>query len=257
MPFTLSHPAIVLPLARSPLVPSALVMGSVAPDLPYFLPVLQQRWLTHRFTGAVTLDLGLAMLLLLLFHAVLKWPLIALCPAWLRRRLVAPASGFARRGMGDLGWLVLSACAGAVSHVGWDAFTHADAPGVRRFPVLGEQLAFGLPGFKVAQYASGIIGLAVIAGWVLWWLRRAVPADDVPPGLHGAVRTAVAAATAVAATAGAYYGAAVWLPLNAGRTDLHARLVGGVIGTIAFAVLALILYGLWFQASARRPPAPA
>ncbi|MEI5672079.1 MULTISPECIES: DUF4184 family protein [unclassified Nocardioides] len=37
MPFTLVHPAAVLPLVRTPLVPSALVLGSVAPDLPYFV----------------------------------------------------------------------------------------------------------------------------------------------------------------------------------------------------------------------------
>jgi len=49
MPFTLAHPAAVLPLFRGPLVPAALVVGAVAPDLPYFLratgvPVGAQSW---------------------------------------------------------------------------------------------------------------------------------------------------------------------------------------------------------------------
>ena len=39
MPFTGSHPAAVLPLMRWGLMPSALVIGSMVPDLPYFLPV--------------------------------------------------------------------------------------------------------------------------------------------------------------------------------------------------------------------------
>ncbi|MEE2045837.1 DUF4184 family protein, partial [Nocardiopsis tropica] len=38
MPFTLSHVAAVLPLARTRLPPAALVVGSVVPDLPYYLP---------------------------------------------------------------------------------------------------------------------------------------------------------------------------------------------------------------------------
>lgn len=37
MPFTLAHPAVVLPLVRRPFVPGALVAGAMAPDLPYFL----------------------------------------------------------------------------------------------------------------------------------------------------------------------------------------------------------------------------
>src|SRR5215467_12574272 len=37
VPFTFSHPAAVLPLARRGLVFSALVVGSMAPDFPYFV----------------------------------------------------------------------------------------------------------------------------------------------------------------------------------------------------------------------------
>ncbi|MEU0688563.1 DUF4184 family protein [Streptomyces uncialis] len=40
MPFTLSHPAAVLPLLRPPFVPVALVAGAMAPDMPYFLGTL-------------------------------------------------------------------------------------------------------------------------------------------------------------------------------------------------------------------------
>ena len=39
MPFTLAHPAAVLPLCRRPLVASALVAGAVAPDLLYVGPI--------------------------------------------------------------------------------------------------------------------------------------------------------------------------------------------------------------------------
>jgi uncharacterized protein DUF4184 len=247
LPFTFSHPAIVLPLARGPLVPSALVAGSIAPDLPYFLPFFQERLLTHRLTAAVTVDLGLALLLLGLFHLVLKWPLVALCPAWLRHRVAVPARAFDERRMGDLGWLLFSAAVGAFSHVVWDAFTHAGAPGVRWFPVLAEPLAFGLPGFRVAQYASGVTGLLIIGVWILWWLRRAMPAEEEPAGLPTRWRVAMLVGSAAAALAGGCYGALVWLPLNVDRTDFHARLVGGVIGAIAFITLVFVVYGLAYH----------
>jgi hypothetical protein len=37
MPFTLAHPAIVVPLALQRLILSALIIGSMTPDLEYFI----------------------------------------------------------------------------------------------------------------------------------------------------------------------------------------------------------------------------
>ncbi|MEV0893740.1 DUF4184 family protein [Promicromonospora sp. NPDC050262] len=41
MPFTLSHPAAVLPLLCHPFSAAAIGAGAVAPDLPYFGPGCQ------------------------------------------------------------------------------------------------------------------------------------------------------------------------------------------------------------------------
>ena len=56
MPFTPSHAAAVLPFLRTPLPASALVAGSVAPDLPYYLPG-DLSWETHSALAVVTTDL--------------------------------------------------------------------------------------------------------------------------------------------------------------------------------------------------------
>ena len=40
MPFTLSHPAVVLPFARWKLILSALVIGSMTPDFEYFIDIV-------------------------------------------------------------------------------------------------------------------------------------------------------------------------------------------------------------------------
>jgi hypothetical protein len=39
VPFTGSHPAAVLPFLRTPLPASAPVAGTMAPDIPYHLPL--------------------------------------------------------------------------------------------------------------------------------------------------------------------------------------------------------------------------
>ena len=65
MPFTLAHPAAVLPLRGLPHLRMApLVVGTLVPDLPYYLPwaILPLRMnryaaLTHVFAGSFTIDL--------------------------------------------------------------------------------------------------------------------------------------------------------------------------------------------------------
>ncbi|OEV34905.1 hypothetical protein HS99_0034890 [Kitasatospora aureofaciens] len=82
MPFTLSHPAAVLPLLRAagergPLVASALVAGSMAPDVPFFaeslLPGVYGRGgLTHAWWAVPTLDVAIAGALVAGWHGLLR-----------------------------------------------------------------------------------------------------------------------------------------------------------------------------------------
>ncbi|NUP44592.1 MAG: DUF4184 family protein, partial [Streptomyces sp.] len=91
MPFTFSHPAAVLPLLpggrpRGPLVASALVAGSLAPDVPYFTESLvhgtfRYGEFTHSLLGVPTADVAIAALLAAGWHWLLREPLVALLPA--------------------------------------------------------------------------------------------------------------------------------------------------------------------------------
>ena len=136
MPFTLAHPAAVLPLIRRPFVASALVAGAVAPDLLYVDPIYRLATqyingnftltLTHEFTSALWLDPLLALLMLGIYNLVLRRPLTALAPAALAARLpAAPAVG-PLPSPATLVWSLVSAMLGAVTHVVWDSFTHGD-----------------------------------------------------------------------------------------------------------------------------------
>ena len=57
MPFTPSHAVVALPFVRTPLVPAAIAIGAMTPDLPLFVRVLLPRYaVTHDFAMAAAHD---------------------------------------------------------------------------------------------------------------------------------------------------------------------------------------------------------
>src|SRR5882757_2416325 len=94
MPFTLSHPAAVIPIRRYGIL-SALVVGSLAPDILYFIPrVHHSGAYGHTLPGLFFFCLPLGLAALWLFHTFLKRPLISLFPASHQMRLLPAAEGF-------------------------------------------------------------------------------------------------------------------------------------------------------------------
>ena len=87
MPFTPSHAAAILPFLRSPLPAAALVVGSVVPDLPSFVPPGVPRDLSHSLPGVPVVDLPMGIAALALWYLLLRAPVVGLAPAWLRLRL--------------------------------------------------------------------------------------------------------------------------------------------------------------------------
>ncbi len=175
MPFTISHPAAVLPLRR-PLarfgVLAALVVGSMAPDFPYYLGVRGMRPYTHSLLGIAWFSIPAGWLAYLGFQLLLRRPAVFLLPAPLRARLdPGPRIG---------GFLpvTVSLAVGALTHVLWDTFTHGGGALVRAFPVLREVgTLWGHPvwSYRVLQNASTLLGAAVLAGAALRWLARTPP----------------------------------------------------------------------------------
>lgn len=197
MPFTLAHPAVVLPLLRRPFVPAALVAGSMAPDVPYFLNAAGIRsthagdWYgpflnathTHSLSG-LPIDLLYAVALVAVYWLV-RAPITALLPPGLalpqseRPTTVRATARYS-------GWLLLSALIGVASHILWDAFTETDF----------------LPS-RLLQYASTALGLAVVA-WFLWQRRgqlRATGGHHLDTKMRRLVIGALVAATLLGAAA--------------------------------------------------------
>ena len=242
MPFTLSHPAAVLPLVRWGLPPSALGAGAVAPDVPYYLLPSYRGWPTHESWAVLCVDLALGLAVLTCFHVLWKPACVALAPSRLRGALVLPALGCAgprREGRRGWGLLVAAVLAGAATHVAWDAFTHADGQVAGRVEVLREPLAGQLPAYRVLQHASTVVGAVVLAAWARRWAASA-PRRPVPTWLH--LAPARCRRWRLVVTGAALLVGAVRAASAAGPAMAPDAVEGVVLGTaLALAVASLLL----------------
>ena len=204
MPFTLAHPAAVLPLRPVRLMRTVpLMVGAMAPDVPYFLPWRIAKHIpvaTHTFLGTFTLDLPIGLVLLVLFWA-LRAPLAAPLPSGAAAKCFGALERFGSR---PGNWMLapLAILIGSWTHLAWDSFTHESGWMVSRISALSAPVSFfSYTGelCHVLQYVSSVFGLAVLA---VWFALLPVPAEDSrngerPPGsllLLGVLIAAAAAA---------------------------------------------------------------
>jgi ribosomal protein S18 acetylase RimI-like enzyme len=248
MPFTAAHPAAVLPLRRvcpRPLDWSALVIGSLTPDLECFLTLRPEVKHGVTFAGSFYFCLPAGLVLFLLFHALVKRPATLLLPTPWRRR----AWGLARRPMrskpGDLASIAASILIGAWLHQAWDLFTHADRWGAAWSHLVprGKLAAEGtvLATFGVLQHASTLLGLACLVVAAVRWRRRAPPA--AAPSLKPVAGALLVGLLGTAAPAFGLAHALRQVPAIEG-TDSLVQLAGhAAIGSASLAGLLLLLVG--------------
>ena len=188
MPFTLAHPAAAVPLFRrlgKYGVLSALVIGSVTPDMHTLLLFHIGREQTHSLAGLFRFCLPVGFFCYLLFHLVLKLPLYSLLPHAVAARL-APYARL-RAPLPKVPWtgVAVSLFFGALTHLAWDALTHGATFGIRSLGFLQTTL-FSIGEYPVhfsdpLQAASSIIGVWLLVRWSLNWLREAKPEEmEIP-----------------------------------------------------------------------------
>lgn len=189
MPFTGSHPAAVLPLLRTPLPASALVIGSMAPDSPGYIPAPFAPHIegTHSSMGVFTVDVALGLILWLVWHVMLSGPALDAAPRGVRARWGAvPIGARARlRRPRDFVLLPAALAVGAATHVFWDGFTHQGGWFVQHSALLRER-HLGLSMWTAAQVGCSVFGLVVIGIALARAYRRAPVVAEVPPAGVGA-----------------------------------------------------------------------
>lgn len=230
MPFTPSHAVIALPFVRTPLVPAAIAIGAMTPDLPLFVRGIGLNYaFTHTLSNILWTSL-LAFVLFLLWRAVLRPAVPELAPPVLSRKIPEEwsqrgvAAARSAVGVGEKSsypvLLAVSLLIGVVSHIVWDLFTHEGRWGVQVLPILDEMWG-PLPGFKWLQYGSSIVGLAILGMWAWRWLRRRAPRRDITSTLAQSVRIAWWVSLPVLLVAAWCWGLVALGPLDADFTFRH------------------------------------
>ncbi len=178
MPFTIAHPAILLPL-RHWLPWSALAIGAITPDLEYLLKLRPLAGLGHSFVGLVLFCLPVGLALWLLFHRLIKRAAELMLPESERCYTSAIAENPTRLSFTALAQVTFAILLGAASHWAWDSLTHAGRIGDRIVPNLKEPI-LTLSGYDVTllrlfQHGSTVVGTAVLILAYARWRSRQKP----------------------------------------------------------------------------------
>lgn len=186
MPFTLAHPAIIIPL-KKPLkkwgVLSALAIGSMTPDFSYFLPFGIDRNETHTFLALFWFCLPVGLCLFYVYHSLLSPVLLHIVPKGFQQRLnknmslgVLPKASILA--------VIISILIGASSHIIWDLFTHPphSLPTFMRSwmtIVLIQFDGYTFYVFRLLQQISSVLGLAYVIYRINLWYKN-TPAIQRP-----------------------------------------------------------------------------
>ncbi|HEX4875972.1 MAG TPA: DUF4184 family protein [Chitinophagaceae bacterium] len=162
MPFTLAHPALILPMAKSKRFSlTALIAGSIVPDFEFFFQMKEVENIGHHWYGIILFDVPMAWLFCYLFHGLLKNILVANLPAYYKNRFT-PLLRFNWIQYADAhkAKVFFSILCGVATHILWDGFTHADGMFVEIVPPLSTMVHIGSKQFPVFYLLQVIFSLA-------------------------------------------------------------------------------------------------
>lgn len=178
MPWTLVHPAAVLPLRRycaDRHLFGALVVGSVSPDIGYYVARFDIAAIAHTLPGLFTVCLpsGLALLALI---RILHGPIAELLPRPHRQAVLSLPRMPRLDNATTFLYVSAAIIIGAATHNVWDSFTHRAGYAVVRWPPLRVLASvFGtrnIPVFDLLQHVSTAVGAMVVVAVYVSWLRN-------------------------------------------------------------------------------------
>jgi hypothetical protein len=184
MPFTLSHPAAVIPFCKAashPIFLLAMVVGSISPDFGYYLRVFLLATFSHTVVGSVLVCVPVGLLMLVCIFATRR-AILWLVPSRLRlildKVLQVPSKNKTMFVLQVSFWIWV----GSLTHILWDSFTHKTGWFVEHFHVLRTTFALrdGLefPVYYILQQASTVIGLLIVLFFAFRLLREVSPSEE-------------------------------------------------------------------------------
>lgn len=169
MPFTFSHPAIMLFLKKlSPRIfyfPVAII-SSMAPDFEYFIRLRPISSISHSLVGVFVFDLPIAILVWLLWEKLLKRVIIPHLPKPFDKNFSGHVkSRYQLNSLRSITILIFSALIGILSHLLWDLFTHNSNALRTYLPRLLDTInisGYSISYFHLLQQISTVIGLLIV-----------------------------------------------------------------------------------------------
>ena len=191
MPFTLAHPAVIIPLNKHLKkwgVLSALIIGSMVPDFSYFLPLGIGRYETHTFMALLWFCLPVGLGLYYLYHLLLYPLLYSIFPLQIQQRLTTDNTQ-GKLPSATLLLIALNILIGATTHIIWDIFTHPSHGLPVPIASFMEIILIQFDGytfymFRLLQHLSTLIGIGFIIYWIKQWYATTTPTQQnlwIPP----------------------------------------------------------------------------
>jgi hypothetical protein len=187
MPFTFSHPALIVPFlyARKHyqwISATGLIIGSMAPDAEKFFRLKLASQHSHTVASIFYFSCPVSLGLAFLFHWLVRRPLIAHVPALLHQRLSKYADFSWPSYCRQHPWGVLfSILLGSALHLFWDSFTHDNTVLTSAVPYADDLVWVGnktMPLWQLVALGSSVAG-GLINGLAIWkmpvYKARTVP----------------------------------------------------------------------------------
>lgn len=231
MPITLAHPIAAVPFARWFPLP-ALVAGSIAPDVGYYLPIPVSGTATHSALGVLCWNLPIGLALLLAFR-LSAGPAATLVP-W-RVTLRPPTPSTQTRAAPTL----LAIAIGATTHIVWDSFTHTAGFAVRHGDLLRATVIEPHKVYNVLGYVSSLLGTAAVAYLLFRHARRVRPDRVVSPARRRILGAALLSAPLLGAAL------AVGDPIT--RVSTYDLVRHVLVGATQATICAWIGYAAWWH----------
>lgn len=174
MPFTLAHPSIVLPFKSRYFDLTGLILGSMAPDMIYFVLFSPSSNVGHTLWGSILFNLPMCFLLNYLFYKYILDVFIYTLPNFISSRYMYMTKN--KNILSNKNYIIkftYSCLIGMSTHVFWDAFTHKYGYFVMNIDFLRNNIILfnlNIPVYKIMQHGSTAIGFVIIG--IYLWINR-------------------------------------------------------------------------------------
>jgi hypothetical protein len=239
MPFTFSHPALIVPLLHARrhykwLSATGLIIGSMAPDAEKFLRLKLASQHSHTISSIFYFSCPVSLGLAFVFHMLVRRPIIEHLPAPLYRRLSKYTSfNWPNYCYQHIRGIMLSIVIGAALHLFWDSFTHYNTFVTSAVPETADIVRLGnkaMPLWQLVALINSVAG-GLIIGYSVW---------KMPVSLAGHIPSASALYR--------YWGIVILVAISLETVwilAVHPRLLNIGISSISAAILGVLVASIY------------